>query len=168
MKSHDEIVSSEAAMGCTARQTQSNVTALTAFAWSKAVLPLHPQGHVAVQVRFQGSLVIANAEPMTDATTYTLVAGPFFDMSDPTKRLPIQSVIASKVVASIDTQDRFQMSFIKSHEDNSPVIHGHDYCQVYPAEFYSLRIDSLRSVSRADVALITGLSDLKRVVRHQP
>lgn len=58
----------------------------------------------------------------------------FVDKSDPTKRLPIKYVISSghkAAPAGIATKHSFHLSFIESKAGNSPVIHAHEYREIF-------------------------------------
>lgn len=58
----------------------------------------------------------------------------FVDKSDPTKRLPIKYVISTDnkaAPAGISTKHSFHMCFIESKAGNSPVIHAHEYREIF-------------------------------------
>jgi len=58
----------------------------------------------------------------------------FVDKADPTKRLPIKYVISTDnkaAPAGISTPHRFHMCFIESRAGNSPVIHAHEYREIF-------------------------------------
>jgi mannose-6-phosphate isomerase-like protein (cupin superfamily) len=58
----------------------------------------------------------------------------FVDKSDPSKRLPIKYVISTDnraAPAGIATQHSFHLCFIESKAGNSPVIHAHDYREIF-------------------------------------
>lgn len=58
----------------------------------------------------------------------------FVDKSDPTKRLPIKYVISSDnraAPAGISTKHSFHLCFIESKAGNSPVIHQHEYREIF-------------------------------------
>ena len=77
------------------------------------------------------------AEVLRNVALYKdLVPDPnaFVDKSDPTKRLPIKWVISTDnraAPAGIATPHRFHMCFIESKAGNSPVIHAHDYREIF-------------------------------------
>jgi hypothetical protein len=105
------------------------------------------------------STVTANTTQTTQTTPYTRVAGPgiemavqevmknvalykdlqpdpnaFVDKNDPSKRLPIRYVISSEhraAPAGIATPHSFHMCFIDSKAGNSPVIHAHEYREIF-------------------------------------
>jgi hypothetical protein len=58
----------------------------------------------------------------------------FVDKADPTKRLPIKYVISTDhkaAPAGIATPHKFHMCFIESKAGNSPVIHAHEYREIF-------------------------------------
>ena len=58
----------------------------------------------------------------------------FVDKADPSKRLPIRYVISSEhraAPAGIATAHSFHMCFIDSKAGNSPVIHAHEYREIF-------------------------------------
>jgi len=58
----------------------------------------------------------------------------FVDKADPTRRLPIKYVISTDnkaAPAGISTPHRFHMCFIESRAGNSPVIHAHEYREIF-------------------------------------
>jgi hypothetical protein len=58
----------------------------------------------------------------------------FVDKGDPSKRLPIKWVISTDhkaAPAGIATPHSFHMSFIESRAGNSPVIHAHEYREIF-------------------------------------
>lgn len=58
----------------------------------------------------------------------------FVDKSDPTKRLPIKYVISTDnkaAPAGIATKHSFHMAFIESKAGASPVIHAHEYREIF-------------------------------------
>ncbi len=58
----------------------------------------------------------------------------FVDKSNPGKRLPIKWVISKDnkaAPAGIATDHSFHMSFIESRAGNSPVIHSHEYREIF-------------------------------------
>lgn len=58
----------------------------------------------------------------------------FVDKSDPTRRLPIKWPISPghrAAPAGISTPHSFHMSFIESRAGNSPVIHAHEYREIF-------------------------------------
>ncbi len=97
--------------------------------------------------------------PAVATTPYTRVAGPgvdmsveevmknvafyrdlvpdpnaFVDKSDPTKRLPIKWVISTDhraAPAGIATPHGFHMSFVETKAGNSPVVHTHEYREIF-------------------------------------
>jgi len=101
----------------------------------------------------------ATAKPQAGTTQYTRVAGEginmpvdevmknvalyrdllldpnaFVDKADPTKRLPIKYVISpdhKAAPAGIATRHSFHLCFIESKAGNSPVIHAHDYREIF-------------------------------------
>lgn len=96
---------------------------------------------------------------MSETTPYTRVAGPgvsmptaevmknvafyrnleadpnaFVDKADPAKRLPIKYVISTghkAAPAGIATPHSFHLCFIESQAGNSPVIHAHEYREIF-------------------------------------
>jgi len=58
----------------------------------------------------------------------------FVDKSDPGRRLPIKYVISTDhkaAPAGIATRHSFHLCFIESKAGNSPVIHAHDYREIF-------------------------------------
>jgi hypothetical protein len=58
----------------------------------------------------------------------------FIDKSDPTKRLPIKYVISTDnraAPAGIASPHSFHLCFIESKAGNSPVIHAHEYREIF-------------------------------------
>lgn len=58
----------------------------------------------------------------------------FVDKDDPTKRLPIKYVISTDnkaAPAGISTPHSFHIAFIESKAGNSPVIHAHEYREIF-------------------------------------
>jgi mannose-6-phosphate isomerase-like protein (cupin superfamily) len=58
----------------------------------------------------------------------------FVDKEDPTKRLPIKYVISTDnkaAPAGIATPHSFHIAFIESKAGNSPVIHAHEYREIF-------------------------------------
>ncbi|MBL8377683.1 MAG: hypothetical protein JNM79_07445 [Burkholderiales bacterium] len=77
------------------------------------------------------------AEVMKNVAFYRdLMVDPnaFVDKADPTKRLPIKYVISTDnkaAPAGIATPHSFHMCFIESRAGNSPVIHAHEYREIF-------------------------------------
>lgn len=58
----------------------------------------------------------------------------FVDKGDPSKRLPIKYLISTDnraAPAGISTPHRFHMSIIESRAGNSPVVHAHEYREIF-------------------------------------